>query len=93
MIDRMVYFDFQKVFPTFIYRYYQIIDNLVLLQKHQLCQSVDEDDVKNTLLKFGVVLHLFEDVSMFKKNMKNLMNTKKTKDKVKPQKEMEKKVR
>ena len=30
---------------------------------------------------------------MFKKNMKNLMNTKKTKDKVKPQKEMEKKVR
>jgi len=61
-------------------------------EKHQLCQSVDEDDVKNTLLKFGVVLHLFEDVSMFKKNMKNLMNTKKTKDKVKPQKEMEKKL-
>ena len=92
-VSTKIYFEFQKVCPTFIYRYYQIIDNLVLLQKHQLCQSVDEDDVKNTLLKFGVVLHLFEDVSVFKKNMKNLMNTKKTKDKVKPQKEMEKKVR
>ena len=86
---KILSFEYQIVSPTLIWNIFYF----VLLQKHQLCQSVDEDDVKNTLLKFGVVLHLFEDVSMFKKNMKNLMNTKKTKDKVKPQKEMEKKVR
>ena len=32
---------------------------------------MDEDDVKNALLKFGVVLHLVDDVAMFKKNMKS----------------------
>ena len=57
-------------------------------QKNQLCQSVGEDDVKNTLLKFGKVLHLFQDISMFKKNMKTLSGTsKKSKEKVKPVKE------
>lgn len=57
-------------------------------EKNQLCQSVGEDDVKNTLLKFGKVLHLFHDISIFKKNLKTLSGTsKKSKEKVKPVKE------
>ena len=50
-------------------------------QRQQLCQSVDEDDVKNALLKFGVVLHLVDDVAMFKKNMKSFGSSMPSKDK------------
>ena len=48
-------------------------------QKHQLCQSVEEDDIKNTLLKFGSVLHLYDDATMFKKKIKTLVTNKKNK--------------
>lgn len=48
-------------------------------QKHQLCQSVEEDDIKNTLLKFGSVLHLYDDATMFKKSIKTLVTNKKNK--------------
>lgn len=41
-------------------------------EKWQLCQSVDEVDVKNTLLKFGLVTHLYEDADKFRKSMKTL---------------------
>jgi len=40
----------------------------------QLCRSVEEDDVKNTLLKFGLVTHLYDEVSKFRKSMKTLQN-------------------
>ena len=49
------------------------------IQKHQLCQSVEEDDIKNTLLKFGSVLHLYDDATMFKKSIKSLVTNKKNK--------------
>ena len=52
---------------------------LLKFQKHQLCQSVEEDDIKNTLLKFGSVLHLYDDASVFKKNIKSLVTNKKNK--------------
>jgi len=56
-------------------------------ERHQLCESLADDDPKNALLKFGKVLHFFEDVSTFKKNMKSLTEpTKKSKDKVKTKK-------
>ena len=42
------------------------------MQKDQLCQSLEEDNVKNTLLKFGLITHLVENVSQFKKLMKIL---------------------
>merc|ERR1712029_646655 len=48
-------------------------------EKHQLCQSVEEDDIKNTLLKFGSVLHLYDDATMFKKRIKSLVTNKKNK--------------
>jgi len=48
-------------------------------EKHQLCQSVEEDDIKNTLLKFGSVLHLYDDATMFKKSIKTLVTNKKNK--------------
>ena len=40
---------------------------------------MEEDDVKVTLLKFGSVLHLFDDVSKFKKSMKSSQLNKKAK--------------
>jgi len=43
-------------------------------ERWQLCQSVDQDDVKNTLLKFGLVTHLFDDIQKFRKNMKSLQD-------------------
>lgn len=46
--------------------------NFHSLQKDQLCQSLEEDNVKNTLLKFGLITHLVENVSQFKKLMKIL---------------------
>ena len=50
-------------------------------EKHQLCESLATDDVKNALLKFGLVLHFFEDVSKFKMKMKSLSKVKKQKEK------------
>ena len=50
-------------------------------EKHQLCESLATDDVKNSLLKFGLVLHFFEDVSKFKMKMKSLSKAKKQKEK------------
>ena len=44
------------------------------LKQLQLCRSVEEDDVKNTLLKFGLVTHLYDEVSKFRKSMKTLQN-------------------
>ena len=44
------------------------------LQQFQLCRSVEEDDVKNTLLKFGLVTHLYDEVSKFRKAMKSLQD-------------------
>ena len=43
-------------------------------ERWQLCQSVDQADVKNTLLKFGLVSHLFEDAQKFRKSMKSLQD-------------------
>ena len=43
-------------------------------ERWQLCQSVDEADVKNTLLKFGLVSHLFDDAQKFRKSMKSLQD-------------------
>jgi len=43
-------------------------------ERWQLCQSVDQDDVKNTLLKFGLVTHLFDDIQKFRKSMKSLQD-------------------
>merc|ERR1719228_43488 len=43
-------------------------------EKLQLCRSVDEDDVKNTLLKFGLVTHLYDEVTKFRKAMKSLQD-------------------
>ena len=64
-------------------------------ERWQLCQSVDEADVKNTLLKFGLVSHLFDDAQKFRKSMKSLQdlipkNNKKKKSKsgMKIEKEM-----
>ena len=58
-----------------------------------MCESLADDDPKNALLKFGKVLHFFEDVSTFKKNMKSLTEpTKKSKDKVKTKKLTDKEV-
>ena len=45
---------------------------ILLLQKDQLCQSLEEDNVKNSLLKFGLITHLIEDVNKFKKSMKTM---------------------
>ena len=42
------------------------------LQKDQLCQSLEEDNVKNSLLKFGLITQLIENVNKFKKSMKTL---------------------
>merc|ERR1712080_466673 len=57
-------------------------------ERWQLCQSVDQADVKNTLLKFGLVTHLFEDAQKFRKTMKSLQESvprnDKKKKKVKP---------
>ena len=44
-------------------------------ERFQLCQSVDEADVKNALLKFGLVTHLFEDAQKFRKSMKALQDS------------------
>jgi len=44
-------------------------------EKLQLCRSVDEDDVKNTLLKFGLVTHLYDEVTKFRKAMKSLQDS------------------
>lgn len=44
-------------------------------EKSQLCRSVEEDDVKNTLLKFGMVTHLYDEVSKFRKTMKSLQDS------------------
>ena len=41
-------------------------------EKDQLCQSLEEDNVKNSLLKFGLITHLIEDVNKFKKSMKTM---------------------
>jgi len=41
----------------------------------QLCRSVEEDDVKSTLLKFGLVTHLYDEVSKFRKTMKSLQDS------------------
>lgn len=41
-------------------------------EKDQLCQSLEEDNVKNSLLKFGLITHLIENVNKFKKSMKTL---------------------
>jgi len=43
-------------------------------EQFQLCRSVEEDDVKNTLLKFGLVTHLYDEVSKFRKAMKSLQD-------------------
>merc|ERR1711953_190763 len=43
-------------------------------ERWQLCQSVDEAHVKNTLLKFGLVSHLFDDAQKFRKSMKSLQD-------------------
>ena len=56
-----------------------ILSTVFEFQKHQLCQSVEEDDIKNTLLKFGSVLHLYDDATMFKKSIKTLVTNKKNK--------------
>ena len=48
---------------------------LLFFQKDQLCQSLDEDNVKNSLLKFGLITHLIEDVTKFKKSMKTMSGT------------------
>ena len=40
---------------------------------------MEEDDIKNTLLKFGSVLHLYDDATMFKKSIKSLVTNKKNK--------------
>jgi len=39
-----------------------------------LCLTVDEDNVKNTLLKFGLVTHMFDDVVKFRKTLKSLQD-------------------
>jgi len=44
-------------------------------EKLQLCRSVEEDDVKNTLLKFGMVTHLYDEVTKFRKAMKSLQDS------------------
>jgi len=41
-------------------------------ERDQLCQSLEEDNVKNSLVKFGLITHLIEDVSQFKKSIKML---------------------
>jgi len=43
-------------------------------ERWQLCQTVNDDDVKNTLLKFGLVTHLFDEVTKFRKTMKTLQD-------------------
>jgi len=43
-------------------------------EQFQLCRSVEEHDVKNTLLKFGLVTHLYDEVSKFRKAMKSLQD-------------------
>ena len=50
-------------------------------ERWQLCQSVDQADVKNTLLKFGLVSHLFEDAQKFRKSMKYSSNSEAQKNK------------
>jgi len=44
-------------------------------ERGQLCQSIGEDDVKSTLLKFGLVTHLFEDISKFRQSLKALQDS------------------
>ena len=59
----------------------------IFLQKDQLCQSLEEDNVKNSLLKFGLITHLIEDVNKFKKSMKTMSgNSQKIGFKQKPEK-------
>lgn len=56
-------------------------------EKDQLCQSLEEDNVKNSLLKFGLITHLIEDVNKFKKSMKTMSgNSQKIGFKQKPDK-------
>jgi len=43
-------------------------------EKWQLCLTVEEDNVKNTLLKFGLVTHMFSDVIKFRKTLKTLQD-------------------
>jgi len=43
-------------------------------ERWQLCLTVDEDNVKNTLLKFGLVTHMFDDVVKFRKTLKSLQD-------------------
>jgi len=54
-------------------------------ERWQLCQTMEDDDVKNTLLKFGLVTHLFDEVTKFRKTIKTLKDSvptaKKTKNK------------
>jgi len=52
------------------------VEEKFLKDEHlQLCRSVEEDDVKNTLLKFGLVTHLYDEVSKFRKTLKSLQDS------------------
>lgn len=55
-------------------KYESTTENYLKDERLQLCQSVDEADVKNTLLKFGLVTHLFDDAQKFRKSMKSLQD-------------------
>jgi len=55
-------------------KYEPTTENYLKDERWQLCQSVDEADVKNTLLKFGLVSHLFDDAQKFRKSMKALQD-------------------
>jgi len=77
-------------------KYEPTTENYLKDERWQLCQSVDEADVKNTLLKFGLVSHLFDDAQKFRKSMKALQDLiprsnkkkKKSKSGMKMEKEM-----
>lgn len=77
-------------------KYESTTENYLKDERWQLCQSVDEADVKNTLLKFGLVSHLFDDAQKFRKSMKALQDliprSNKKKKKSKSSMKMEKEV-
>merc|ERR1712106_1204638 len=49
-------------------------ENFLKNGRVQLCLTVEEDNVKNTLLKFGLATHMFTDVIKFRKTLKTLQD-------------------